>query len=273
MNLVIVLLVAAGAVALLWAVQSLSLRLAGQPLALPLQYTTRDPLVRWTGRVMVQLTWIVILVGAPLALGIRPLDALQQAWPFPPPWRAMALAFALMLLPMPFLFGSYVKIGWLQFQPQHDPKRRRAKLMRRFLGPIPLAIMEEGVFRGILLEQMLRTVPQTPAWTVIAIVVTAAVFSSVHFVRPGWPGKPVLQPAWGLFVAGCLFGATYVLGGRGLWLPVVLHASAIFGVEVTKLYVTYRGPAWLIGYADWPYCGVVGTVYVLCVGVALAALM
>src|SRR5205085_9200858 len=102
--------------------------------------------------------------------------------------------------------------------------------------------------------------------------VTAAVFSSVHFIRPGWRGKPFWQPAWGLFIAGCLFGFAYVLGGHSLWLPIVLHTSAVFALEVAKLYVEYRGPAWLIGYADWPYCGLVGTVFVLCCGLALFAL-
>ena len=182
----------------------------------------------------------------------------------------MALAFALMFLPMPLLGVLYFKIGWLRIQPQYDPRTRRSKLIRRFVSPIPLALMEEGVFRGILLEQMLRAVPQTTTWTAVAVVVNAAIFSSVHFIRPGWPGKALWQPAWGLFVAGCLFGSSYVFSGHGLWLPVVLHATAVFGVEVAKLYVTYQGPPWLMGYADWPYCGVIGTVYVFFMGVCLA---
>ena len=57
------------------------------------------------------------------------------------------------------------------------------------------------------------------------IPLSAAAFSAVHFIKPKW-GK-LLQPAAGLFLIGCLFGLAYILGGRALWLPVALHASAI----------------------------------------------
>jgi hypothetical protein len=83
MNILIVLGVAAFALCLLWAVQSVVLNLVGEPLAWPLRFTTRKPLVRWTGRVMIQVSWLIILVVTPLALGIDPLDALHQAFPMP----------------------------------------------------------------------------------------------------------------------------------------------------------------------------------------------
>jgi hypothetical protein len=52
MNILIVLGVAAAAMCVLWAVQSVVLELVGEPLAWPLRFTTRKPLVRWTSRVM-----------------------------------------------------------------------------------------------------------------------------------------------------------------------------------------------------------------------------
>ena len=85
MNILITLGVAASGLCLLWAVQSVALKLAGEPLAWPLRFTTRKPLVRWTSRVMIHMSWLIILVGTPLALGIRPLDALHQAFPMPVP--------------------------------------------------------------------------------------------------------------------------------------------------------------------------------------------
>jgi len=76
-----------------------ALKLAGEPLALPLRFTTRKPLVRWTSRVMIHVEWLIILIGTPLALGIHPLDALEQAFPTPIPWRDIAIAFSIMFFP------------------------------------------------------------------------------------------------------------------------------------------------------------------------------
>jgi hypothetical protein len=85
MNILITFGVAAAALGLLWAVQSVALKIAGEPLAWPLRFPTRKPLVRWTSRVMIHTSWLIILIGTPLALGIRPLDALHQAFPLPVP--------------------------------------------------------------------------------------------------------------------------------------------------------------------------------------------
>ena len=62
----------------------------------------------------------------------------------------------------------------------------------------------------------------------------------MHFIKPPYPGKPVWQPAYGLFIVGCLFGLAYVIGGRSLWLPIVVHATVVFVVEVMKLYAVSR---------------------------------
>jgi hypothetical protein len=272
MNILIVMGVAAFAFCALWAVQSVVLKLAGEPLALPFQYTTRKPLVRWTSRVMIQVSWLIILVGTPLALGIRPLDALHQAFPLPVPWRKIATAFCIVSLPCCVGYPLYIKAGWLRIEPKFDQATRRAKLFRRFLGPLPLATMEEGVFRGIILEQLLRTFPPSHTYTVLAIVASSAVFAATHYIKPP-RGKPVWQGAYGYFVAGCLFGLAYVVGGRSLWLPIVVHATAIFVIEVMRLYTAYQAPRWLAGFSEAPQSGLVGSMVLLGMGIALVALI
>ena len=90
-----------------------------------------------------------------------------------------------------------------------------------------------------------------------------------HFrfqIRTFWTGLAL----W--FVAG-LCGLAYVLGGRSLWLPVVVHATLVFVCQVARLYGVYKGPAWLVGYEHWPQCGLIGSFYVLSAGLALAALV
>ena len=63
-----------------------------------------------------------------------------------------------------------------------------------------------------------------------------AAFSSVHFIKPPYPRKSVWQAAYGLFIVGCLLGFAYVVGGRSLWLPIVMHSAVVFFVEVMRLY-------------------------------------
>jgi membrane protease YdiL (CAAX protease family) len=273
MNILVLLAVAAFSVCVMWAAQSIALAFVGEPLAWPLRYTTRKPLVKWTGRAMIHVSWLVILVGTPLALGIGPLDALRQAFPTPVPWHDIAIVFSIMFLPLSAAYALLIAAGWLRIEPQHDPATRGAKLFRRFLGPLPLATLEEGVFRGVLLEQLLRSFPPSIASAAIAIMLSAAVFSSVHFIKRSHPGKPFWQPAWGLFNVGCLFGLAYVVGGRSLWLPIALHAAAVYVVEVMRLYVVFEGPPWLLGYSEFPQSGVLGSLFVLCVALALVAVI
>lgn len=273
MNILIVLAVAASGFLVLWAVQSIVLLAVGEPLALPLRFANRRPLLKWTGRVMVHTEWIIILIGSPLALGMTPLEALHQAFPTPVPWRNVAIAAGLMLFATYATYGFYWLVGWIRYEPQGEQAIRRAKLFRRFLpGPLPLVVFEEGVFRGILLEQLLRSLPASDASTILAIVLSSAVFASVHFVKPA-KGKPVFQAAYGYFLVGCLFGLAYVLGGRSLWLPIAVHTAAVFGIEVLRLYVKFEAPRWLIGFSESPQSGLVGSAVVGGVALALPVLI
>jgi len=273
MNLVIIVAVAASALFVLWAVQSAALALAGEPLAWPLRYTTRKPLVRWTGRVMVQVAWLIILLGTPAALGLDPLDMLHRAFPTPVPWHDIAVAFSIMFFPYATGYALLVVAGLVRIEPRHDRATRRGKLFRRFLGPLPLATVEEAVFRGILLEQLLGALPSSLAGTAVAIALSAAAFSAVHFIKRPDATKPIWPPAYGFFVAGVLFGLAYVVGGRSLWLPIPMHAAAIFVTEVMRLYAVPHGPSWLVGYPEWPQSGLVGSFLVVGMGVALVMLI
>lgn len=273
MNILIVIAVAACGLCLLWMVQSITLVVAGEPLAWPLRFETRKPLVKWTSRVMIHTTWLIILVGTPFALGASPLDWLHQEFPMPIPFRDIAITFSIMLFPAPIMYALWIAAGWVRIEPQHDRATRRGKLFRRFIGPLPLATLEEAVFRGVLLEQLLRTFPQSDAYTALAVAASSAVFSSTHFIKKSYPGKPVWQPAYGLFIVGCLFGLAYVVGGRSLWLPIAAHGAAVFAIEVMKLYVAFTGPPWLIGYAEFPQSGLLGSLLVLGAAMALVLLI
>ena len=273
MNILIMLGVAASGLCLLWMVQSIALVLAGEPLAWPLRFETRKPLVKWTSRVMIHTTWIIILVGTPLALGISPVEWLYQEFPTPVPLRNIAIAFSIMLFPIWIMYALWIAVGWVRIELRHDKATRRAKLLRRFIGPWPLATLEEAVFRGVLLEQLLRSFPQSEAYTALAIVVSSAVFSSMHFIKRTHPDRRVWQQAYGLFIVSCLFGLAYVVGGRSLWLPIAVHGAAVFAIEVMRVYVVFQGPPWLLGYAEFPQSGFFGSIFVLGAAIALVLLI
>jgi len=273
MNFLIVVEIAAAGVLALWLVQSIFLIRLGEPLALPLRYTTEAESVRYATIAMTYVIWLAILVGTPLALGIGLPDAIASAFRLPVPWRGIGIAFAVTFAPALVIYPLYVRLGWFRLGLQYDQRTRREKLLRRFIGPLPLATLEEGVFRGVILEQLLRSLPASPAYVAVAIVVSSAVFSAVHFIKRGYPGKPVWQPAYGLFIVGCLCGFAYVLGGRTLWLPIVVHATMVFVCQTVRLYGVYLGPPWLVGYEHWPQCGLIGSFYVLSTGTALALLI
>ena len=272
MNILITIGVALFALCLLWVVQSIVLKLIGEPLAWPLRFKTRRPVMRYTSRVMIHVSWLIILIGTQIALGIPLRDALHQAFRTPVPWRDIGAAFSLMFFLSWLLYATYIVFGWVRIEPQHDQATRRAKLIRRFWGPPLLATLEEAVFRGVLLEQLLRSFPSSRAYAALAIVVSSAAFASVHFFRPA-DGKPVWQMAYGYFIAGCVFGLAYVVGGRALWLPIVVHAVAVFGVEVMRLYTVYVAPRWLIGLPELPQSGLLGSLFMLGVAIGLVTLI
>jgi membrane protease YdiL (CAAX protease family) len=272
MNILILLAVGTAVLLVAWAIQSVVLKLAGEPLAWPFRYKTRRPLVHNTGRVLIHLSWAAVLIATPLVLGMDLREAFAQAFPRPIPWRDIAIAYAIALVFPALLFALYFAAGWLRIWSEHPPAIRRGKLFRRFLGPWPLAAMEEAVFRGVLLEQLLRSLPPLRGFTALAVVVSAAIFASMHFVKPQGT-KPIWQPAYGYFIVGCLFGLAYVVGGRSLWLPITMHAGTVFVVEVMRLYTVVEGPRCLVGYSEWPQSGVIGSVFVVAMGIALVALV
>ena len=273
MNIVIVLSVAAFGLALLWMVQSVVLKFAGEPLAWPLRFETRKPHVKWASRIMIHTVWIIILIGGPLAVGITPLEWLQQEFPTPVPFRDIAIAISIMLFPIWIMYAVWIAAGWVRIDPPHDKATRRRKLLRRFIGPWPLATLEEAVFRGVLLEQMLRSFPQSDAYAALAIALSSAVFASIHFIKRPDSGRRIWQPAYGLFIISCLFGLAYVVGGRSLWLPIAMHGAAVFAIEVMRLYVVYQGPPWLLGFSEFPQSGLLGSLLVLGVAIALVLLI
>jgi hypothetical protein len=234
-------------------------RRRGHPASPLLRPPLEDPFVRRTMRTAIPIAWITILVGSPLAFGRSPLTYYSRA--FAPP----AGSAALMAFPAVALAGFAVNlaVGWLlgavRVEPQHPPQRLRGKLWRRLLlTPAFGAPLEELVFRGLLLEQLLGALPATAGGAALAVTLSAAIFSSVHFLEAKPPQTPFVQAWLGLFGVGGLLGAAYAACGRQLWLPIAIHGAGMIGVEVPRLVTRMEGRRWLIGTSEFPHAGAIG---------------
>lgn len=95
------------------------------------------------------------------------------------------------------------------------------------------AFGEELVFRGFLLDriQKLAGAPGTPA-TLVAIVVQAAVFGSLHAYQG--LGGVLLTGTIGL-----LLGGVWLVGGRNLWACIIIH-GLIDATTITRAYTAGR---------------------------------
>ncbi len=267
MNLLMLVTLSLVGVLAIWLAQSVALWSVGAPLAWPLRSRCEHPRVKWTRRVAVQAVWAVLLLGFPMTVGSDPVTFFSRVFP-PPDWSLIGSTFLTCLAAMVLAFVVEISAGWVCWEPQFSTRIRRAKLLRRFLTPVPLAVVEEAVFRGTLLAQIEFALPSGRTSEIAAIIVSSAVFSALHFLRPD-DQRPLWQPAAGLFLFGVLCGAAYLSSGRTLWLPVTIHATGILVTEVTRLYTVHKGPRVLIGYGCFPHSGLIGATTLVILGVLL----
>jgi hypothetical protein len=240
--------------AALWVAQTLLLLAAGEPWKVwPLRHRSEKPLVRWGMKAAVQAVLLSLLFGFPAVIGENPLEY-NRARLHPVNWLLLGGILVSATLACCPMFLLNIALGWVKVAPHHSTAKTVQKVARSLLTPLPLAFVEEALFRGVILDTLLRAMP-SPEGMVVGVVLSAAVFASVHFFRPQ---KRVLLPAVGLFGLGVILGTAYIVGGYSYWLPVGIHAGGVLFIQVCRPFVEYRGPAWLIGYSSYPICGLFG---------------
>jgi len=201
------------------------------------------PFHRYFSRCM-QISAVLMLWPAFRWIGIRRIAELGIERN--PHWRSDLLAgLALAFIPV-LAMGA----GYLAFDVYHWKNGIPVAGGLRILATAgAVAVLEEFLFRGVLLGLCLRSMKP-----VAAALVSSAVFAVVHFMRVampasdqavGWasgfaqipqifssaPPWPLL--AWGLFsllLAGILLAAA-TLRTRSLFLPIGLHAGWIIGQQ------------------------------------------
>lgn len=131
-----------------------------------------------------------------------------------------------------------------------------AKLGRIVLTAGAVSLVEEAVFRGVILGVCLWNLPARSA-----IAVSSALFALLHFLKPAKTRLPPESVQWftgfselfsfagalpsvavlcfglaSLFVAGWILGRS-TLRTHSLWLAIGLHAGWVFGVQTTNLFL------------------------------------
>ena len=199
------------------------------------------PAVRW------------LRIGSVAALGLEPN----------PHWRRDLLVGTLLPVLLLWLYGA--GLLHLDFYRLKDPLPW-ARLPPAFATAAAVAVIEECLFRGVILGLVARTAP-APA----AVVSVSALFSILHFLKPRegiltaeeigpWSGFALLPHAFhqfaepGLVLAGftTLFVVGVILavatrGTRSLWFAIGLHAGLILGTRTFSILARRRAvrPPWI----------------------------
>lgn len=173
---------------------------------------------------------IAVLMGAAAAIALTLLRGGTLAelgfrrprrWATVPFWAlAIFVVFVVAQNVAPLLVAYFVDL------PQ--PDMSRYDFVRGNLGaaislalvlPVTAAIPEEILYRGFLIERLTRLLAGTRGADVIAVLIQALIFGSVHFQ---WGIGGIFVTA----IMGAVWGSAYLLCGRNLWIVIIAHSLA-----------------------------------------------
>lgn len=141
--------------------------------------------------------------------------------------------------------GIMLSIGLLTGSCSIDVYPDSLRVWRTVLGFVPAAILvsvlEELVFRGFLLQQLLGISRH------FALIASSALYAAVHLKQRSLSFESWMELT-GLFLLGAVLAWSYFTTGQ-LWLGIGLHASLAYGARVNKLLVAFSDSSkwWLVG--------------------------
>lgn len=190
------------------------------------------------------------LVGYPLLRGRTPWDYYTAFFPLGPRPTELVFGAAAAVLYLTLLYLAWLLTDNVRFAVRHDARR----LVRR-LAAVPLtaalvALVEELLFRAVLLVGLLESFGPR-----VALPLGAGLFAAAHYLRP-------VKRYWtfpGHLALGALLCVAFYLTGA-LWLSFGLHAGGVLVLMAVRPVIRYTGPPWLVGASIFPYAGVVGIV-------------
>lgn len=234
--------------AIMWLSQTVLLVKAGLPVRSRINASDLPARLKQYNRTVTYAAFLAVLSAYPLLVGRAPWAYYAAFFPLGPrPWELLNGA-AMATLYLSLLYLAWLASGNVIFRVRHSRRRLVKRLCGVPLTAIMVALLEELLFRAVLLADLLNWfAPPT------AITVGAVVFAGAHYVRS-------VKRYWtfgGHLVLGVLLCLAYY-HTRALWLPIGLHAAGVMLLLGTRPFIRYRGPAWLVGASVFPYAGTAG---------------
>jgi len=235
---------------LIWAAQTVQLCRCGLPVRWRIDHRGAPPTVRLTVRIATQVGLLGLLAAYPLIVGSSPLTYYAATLPGGDSvWHGVQGAAAAVLC-LTMLYAGWLAAGRIDAGVHQSRRRWRRRLTLLVPTAVFGATVEELLFRGVVLADLLRA---TWCPTSVAIMVGALVFAAAHYVR-------AVKRRWtfpGHLALGVLLCVAFVRSGA-LWLPIGLHAGGILFIMGCRPFLRLRGPDWLTGASIFPFAGVVG---------------
>jgi membrane protease YdiL (CAAX protease family) len=232
----------------MWLGQSVALRAAGLPMRLWLGTADLPASVRRANRTITKIVFAGVLVLYPLLRGENPLAYYLRFFPLGRRPLEMLHGAAAAILYLALLYLAWMITDNVRFGVRHDWRRLAVRLAGVPFTALLIALVEELLFRGVLLADLLRT--YSPY---LAIPVGVVGFAAAHYVRR-------VKRYWtfpGHLALGTLLCLAFYWT-HALWLPIGLHAGGVLVLMAVRPLIRYTGPAWLVGASIFPYAGGVG---------------
>ncbi len=245
-------------IAALFCLQSALLLAYGEPPRWTFGVRSGEPRsLRIALKAVLQATLIGSIVAYPFLRGTTPVAYYGALLP-----RHRAVEFvygeAIALALLAVVFALELATGGIRWRVRYPASKALARSARSALSSLTVVAVEEPLFRGIVLESLLATMPAGPA-----IVSSAALFSAAHFLRK----VRTYWPAVGLAVLGLWLGIAYYKT-QSLWLPMGLHSGGILAIGVHRCFIEYQGHEVLVGTQTYPIAGL-GAIALMLLGASV----
>jgi membrane protease YdiL (CAAX protease family) len=232
----------------MWLGQSVALRLAGLPLRSWLGTADLPSAVRRANRTITKVVFGGVLVIYPLLRGESPLAYYARFFPLGARPLEMLHGAAAGILYLALLYLAWMVTDNAHFGVRHEVRRLAVRLAGVPFTALLIALVEELLFRGVLLADLLHSFSPY-----VALPIGVVVFAAAHYVRR-------VKRYWtfpGHLALGMLLCLAFYWT-HALWLPIGLHAGGVLVLMAVRPVIRYRGPAWLVGASIFPYAGGVG---------------
>jgi membrane protease YdiL (CAAX protease family) len=248
----VALLVMAGVPVVMWVTQTVLLRSAGLPMQWRISGRDLPRELKRVNRGVTYAVFAIVLLAYPLLRGYSLVTYYGGMFPAER-WRELVFGLAASVLYLSLLYLAWLMSGNVRFEVRHSPGRLVQRLAGAPVTALLAAVAEELLFRGVLLADLMGSMPVPEA-----VAIGTLVFAAAHYVRS-------VKRYWtfvGHLALGLLFCVAYVKT-HALWLGVGLHAGGILVLMGVRPFVRYTGPPWLVGASIFPYAGVVGVAALL----------